>query len=718
MSNRMELRGRVAALVLCAIMFCLTAAASAAQAQTADLSNIKYPRLNEIEIPKVETVTLRNGMVLMMIEDNELPLVKMKALVRVGTIYEPRDCRGVVELMGQTWRTGGTASMSGDQIDEVLEALGSSVESSLDKTAGTLSANSLTENFDKTLSIFADILMGPKFSEDKIDLAKTRMRSAIARRNDEPMGLLMREYPKLVYGADSPYARQIEYADVDKLSRKDLLDFHTRYVHPNALILGVWGDFKASDMKKKLERTFAGWKPATINYPEVPEVDMTLTPSVNYIEKTDIDQCFVLMGHLCMRLDDPDYPSFYIMSDILGSSWASRIFNKVRTEKGLAYAVGGGLMSRFDHPGAFYAFASTKFSSTYEATSTMIEEVRKITEAEVTDEELARSKEAYLNSFAFQFDSVGKILERLMTYKYYGYPEDFLQRTRTAIEKVTREDVLKVAKNRLHPDRLIILAVGDASQFEKPLASFGAVNSIDITIPEPAEAIPQATQATAERGKEILDKAVAAMGGAKRLASVERFSCDFKATVSTPGGELSLNATLALAYPDRLRLDLQTPMGAMVQVLNKDKGWMSTAQGVLELQGSQVDELKKQLQFDPIHVFKALASGSAQAQYLGEVELDSLTVSDLFVTLEDGATLHLYVRPSDYMVVGSMRRAVTPEGPTEITEVFSDFREVAGIVVSFASVQKTPTKTISSVATSEVRINPPLEKRIFERPSE
>ena len=691
-------------------------AIGAAFAIAADVSDIKYPKLNEIQMPKVEKITLKNGMVLMLVEDHELPLVKMRALVRAGTIYEPKDRRGLSELMGEAWRTGGTTSKSGDEIDETLEAMGSSVEGSVGATAANLTANSLVENFDKTLAVFVDVLEHPAFSEDKIELAKTHMRSSIARRNDEPMGILMREYPKLVYGSDSPYARQCEYADVDRLSRNDLLGFHGRYFHPNAVILGVYGDFKTAEMRKKLENAFAGWAAAKIEYPVVAEVDMTLVPSVNYIEKTDINQCFILLGHMGMRLDDPDYPSFYVMSDILGGGWTSRIFKKVRTEKGLAYAAGGGLMVEFDHPGPLYTFSSTKFASAHEVITTMLDEIRNITETEVTDKELELSKNAYLNSFAFQFDSIGKILERLMIYHYYGYPEDFLQKTRAAIEKVTKEDVLGVAKKRLHPDKMIILAVGDAGKFDKPLSTLGTVNTIDITIPEPKEALPEATQASADKAKEIVSKTVAAAGGAEKILAVKNVTNSFKATVSTPGGDMALDAKIVLAYPDRLRLDIMTPMGAMAQVLNRDKAWMSSPEGVIDLKGSQADELKKQVQFDQLSLLKALAGGTAGTQYLGEVQLDGKKVFDVLVTLGEDAVVHIYVDPSDHMIVANMRKVFPMEGPTDVTEVFSDFRDVDGVRMSFASVQRTPTKTISSTKVTEIKINPPLDPGVFEKP--
>ncbi|MFH0778744.1 MAG: pitrilysin family protein [Candidatus Eisenbacteria bacterium] len=710
MSRRRQLTRLVAVLLFATLVPCVVLGSAE------DLEKLSFPKLRDIKMPQVTEVSLKNGMTLMLVEDHELPVIQMRALVRAGKVYEPKDLNGLAELMGSAWRTGGTTSKTGDEIDELLESIGAKIEGSVEESSAELYANTLKENFDRVLGLFVDFLVGPAFREDKIDLARTQMRSSISRRNDEPMSILMREYQKLVYGTESPYARQVEYDDVDKLQRQHLLDFHRKYFHPNAVILGVWGDFKTSDMKKKIQTAFAAWSTTNITYPELPVVDVTPEPSVNYAEKKDIEQCFVLMGHIGMRLDDPDYPAFYVMSDILGGGWTSRLFKKVRSELGLAYAVGGGLLAGYDHPGPVYIFASTKFASTHQAISAMREEVSKITQSEVADNELSLAKESYLNSFAFQFDSVGKILNRLMTYKYYGYPTDFLQKTRAAIEKVSKEDVLRVAKKRLLPEKLTLLAVGDASQFDKPLSSFGTVRVVDITIPQPSEDIPEPGEASEQSGIEVMNAALNAMGGKEKVMSVGSVKSVFDVSVSTPGGELSIQMDMTFVHPDRVHIDMQTPMGPVTQVLNRNKGWMRTSQGVIDLQGSQIEELLNQVQFDVLSLFRAFAEGSANPQLLGENDFEGRKVFDVLLTTASGGTVHLYIDTDNYSVAGNLRRASTMEGPQEVTEVFSDIRDVQGLKVSFASVQRAGQKQISATVHKQLKLNPKVDPAIFERP--
>jgi len=460
-------------------------AASCSQKYAADYKQLKYAKLGQIEIPQVRRVTLANGMQVFLLEDHELPLVSLSALIRTGSVYEPADKIGLAAVTGTVMRTGGTTSKTGDQIDEQLEQIAASVETGIGPNVGGASMSVLKEDVDTGLSILADVLMNPAFAEDKIELAKITHRSSIARRNDFPFSIAFREYTKLIYGPESVYARHTEYATIDNITRDDLIAFHKRFFHPNNTTLAVWGDFDTEQMIKKIEQAFKAWQKADVTPAAVPQVKYEFRPTVNVIQKQDMNQSCICLGHIGGMMNDPDYFALVVMNEILGGSFTSRLFKNVRSRMGLAYAVFGVYSADYDHPGVFYVGCQTKSKSTAQATRAMSEEVRKITEAEVTDEELALAKEGYLNSFVFNFDSKAEIVRRLMIYQYFGYPEDFLQKTKENVEKVTKADVLRVARKHLQPDKMQILAVGRPQDFDEPLSVFGQVREIDITIPSP-----------------------------------------------------------------------------------------------------------------------------------------------------------------------------------------------------------------------------------------
>jgi predicted Zn-dependent peptidase len=251
------------------------------------------------------------------------------------------------------------------------------------------------------------------------------------------------------------------------------------------MMLGVWGDFDSDEMITKIEEAFRGWEKVDFEFPQVPEVEYEFTQTVNVIRKDDVNQSNIYLGHIGGLRNNPDYFALILMNRILGSGFTSRLFKNVRSRKGLAYSVFGIYSANYDFPGIFYVGCQTKSQATVKAIRAMKEEVVKMTEALVTDEELALAKDSYLNSFVFNFDTRGEIVNRIMTYAYYGYPLDFLQRTKESIEKVTKQDILRVAQKHLRPQQTQILAVGRPQDFDEPLSVFGDVRKIDITIPPP-----------------------------------------------------------------------------------------------------------------------------------------------------------------------------------------------------------------------------------------
>jgi len=457
------------------------------QSHVRDYNKLKYPKLGSIEIPHVERVTLPNGMRLFLLEDHELPLINISARIRTGSIYEPPDKIGLASITGEVMRTGGTASKTGDELDEQLERMAASVETGIGLNSGYASVSVLKEDIDKGLSVLADVLMNPAFREDKIQLSKMQHKSMIARRNDDVGEIANREFDKLIYGPGSAYARHEEYATIDGITRDDLIAFHKKFFGPNNMMLALCGDFDTKQMIAKIEKAFEGWRKVDLNLPGVPQVKYEFRKTVNQIRKDDVNQSNIYLGHIGGLMNDPDYFSLLVMNKILGGGFTGRLFKNVRSREGLAYSVFGVYSADFDHPGVFYVGCQTKSQSTVYAIRAMLKEVEKIRESEVTDEELALAKDSFLNSFVFNFDTKGEIVSRLMTYEYFGYPADFLQKTKENVEKVTKADVLRVAKKHLDPGNVQILAVGRPDDFDQPLSTLGKVNEIDITIPEPAK---------------------------------------------------------------------------------------------------------------------------------------------------------------------------------------------------------------------------------------
>lgn len=441
-------------------------------------SRLKFEQL-KFDPPDTEMVLLNNGIILHILQDKELPVIDMVAVVRTGSIYEPADKTGLADITGRVMRSGGTVNMTGEEINEILEFIAGSVEVGIDRDSGTASMSVMKKDIDTGLKIFADILMNPVFREDKLELEKQKAIEAIRRQNDDPSNIARREFRKVVYG-NHPYGRSPTIDAIDRIKRDDLVQFHKKYFHPNNVIMGIAGDFDKEEMINKIEEIFKDWKPEYIDFPDVPKIKEAFEKSVNLAFK-DTNQSVIRMGHLGIRQNNPDYYAVMVMDDILGGgSFTSRLVKEVRSDRGLAYSVWSVFAAGKLDLGIFAAGCETKSESTYEVITLMQSIMEGMRNSPVSDEELQIAKDSIINSFIFGFTSNMQVVSQRINIQYYNLPEDYLEKYRENIAKVTKEDVLRVAKKYLHSDKLAIVVVGDEKKFDKPLSELGEVKNIKL----------------------------------------------------------------------------------------------------------------------------------------------------------------------------------------------------------------------------------------------
>ncbi|BAY44647.1 processing proteinase [Scytonema sp. HK-05] len=447
-------------------------------------TELQLPPLPQVKLPKYERYVLNNGMVVYLMEDHELPLVGGSAMVRTGERFEPNDKVGLAELTGIVMRSGGTQKHTPDQLNEILEQRAASVEAGIGETAGNTSFEALTEDLETVFGLFAEVLREPVFAPEKLDLAKTQLRGAIARRNDDPDGIANREFEKLIYGKDSPYARTEEYATLNNISREDLVKFKEQYFYPNNVILGIVGDFDAKKMRSLIQAKLGDWKPnPKLAKPQLPKVSQDKIGGVFVVNQPQLTQSSVLIGHLGGQFNSPDYPALDVLNGVL-NGFGGRLFNEVRSRQGLAYSVYGSWSPRHDYPGMFVAGGQTRSDATVQFVKALQTEIKRIQAQPVTAQELAFAKESTLNSFVFNFEDPGQTLSRLMRYEYYGYPSDFLFRYQRAVQATTAADVQRVARKYLKPENLVTLVVGNQAAINPPLTQLATqVTVLDVTIP-------------------------------------------------------------------------------------------------------------------------------------------------------------------------------------------------------------------------------------------
>jgi predicted Zn-dependent peptidase len=413
-----------------------------------------------------------------LLEDHELPIVNMTALIAAGSIYDPPEMIALAGLTGELVRSGGTEALKPDALDAELEFMASSIESGIGEDMGSLSMSTLTKNLNRTLELYADVLMKPGFEQSRVDLAKNSTIDAIRRQNDDPKGIAEREFKRAIY-EKHPLGRVATIESVNLINRQAMIDLHRKYFTPKEMILAVSGDFNRKELLTKLEQLFGDWQPKETQIPTVKVPEMNAAKQV-LLAKKQVSQSVIRMGHLGLEKNNPDQYAVRVMDYILGGGFTSRLMQQIRSDRGLAYHAS----SRYDigrrFPGIFQAQTETKAESTVEVINLINDIISGMTKELVSEEELNQAKESIINSFIFGFAQANSIVTQQARLDYYDFPAGYLENFRDNIAKVSREDVLRAAKKYLHPEALTIMVVGDDKKFDQSLATVGTVKEIKL----------------------------------------------------------------------------------------------------------------------------------------------------------------------------------------------------------------------------------------------
>jgi zinc protease len=684
-------------------------------AQVQSYKDIKTPPLHPLKIEQPKRIQLANGMVIFLIEDHELPLIRGSATIRGGARDVAADKTGLASILGESWRTGGTETKTGDQLDDLLEARAARLETSAGDDSTTVNFNLLKGDFDFVFPLFVDLLQHPAFRQEKIDLAKTRLNTTISRRNDDPMGITGRESNRLAYGAESVYARQAEYATVAAVTRDDLLAFHNRFVHPNNIILGLVGDFDSVAMEKKLRAAFESWPQGPQASRVAPSDIHPAKPGVYFIGKDDVTQSNIAIVGPGIVRNNPDYYAIVVMNEIFGGGFSSRLLNEIRSNRGLAYAVGGGVSAPWDHPGIFRTSMGTKGNTTIESVNALRGEINKLVEKPITPEEVSDAKESILNAFVFTFDSKGKLLNQQVLLEFYGYPADYFQRYAANIEKVTPADVERAAKKYINPNQLAVLVVGKEKDFEKPLSSLGEVQKIDVTIPEPGQkpggAKAAAPASSNAEGVALAKKVRDFIGGQAKIDAVQATHATGTMTAKMGDQMMDLEIDRITKYPDMFRNVTKTPMGEMTMVSTPEASFMIGPMGTQDMPSSQSAAQRSDARLDLLTVLKNIDKPGytftvTGAEKVGDVNAQVLEVST------GTSTMKWYVDPA----TGRLLRKVSQGRQGEVVTDYTEWKTFGGINFPVAFTATIGGQQTGGGKLTNVEVNPTIDPKLFEKP--
>jgi zinc protease len=405
---------------------------------------------------------LSNGVVAFVVEDHELPLASLSVTVRTGSYLDPRDKIGLASLTGSQIRAGGTITTSAADFDEEAAFLAAQIGSGIGATSGSASMNCLIKDLAVCLDMFFDMLRNPGFDADRLELAKSQAIQGMERRNDATASIQGREFSRLMRGDGHFTTAPSTRASIEAITRDDLVAFHQRYFHPGNFLFAASGDIDTTEILAELERRMDGWVASGEEVPPVPAPEFMPEPGLYLVNKPEVNQGRVAIGHLGIQRENDDRYKVLVMNDILGGGgFSARLLTRIRSDEGLAYSASSSYRAGTYYSGIFQAGFQSRSETVARAVAIVLEEIDRIRTEPVTEEELTNSINYFVETFSRNFSSAGSTAGLFASDEYTDRDPSYLAAYRDNIAAVTAEDVLEVAQEYLHPEQLVILVVGD-----------------------------------------------------------------------------------------------------------------------------------------------------------------------------------------------------------------------------------------------------------------
>jgi zinc protease len=445
--------------ILCATL--VSAPARSSDPMVAELTKQKLPPIAE---PDVKITGLSNGATVYYLKNDELPLFKMETVFELGSIYDGEDWRGMAEFFMSAWRSGGATGMSAREVDEKTEFYAAHLTASAGGDLSSFAVECLQKDMDPVLDIYFKLVQEPAFETERIEIMRKGALNSIKRRNEEPMSIAAREFKQSLYGEHSPHAWMSTPETIVKIDRTALENYYDANVSTGRMWIVASSPLEFDDFLKLMEKRLGGWKRDLPRKAYPTKIEKTWLPSVEFIQKEG-NQSAIVMGHYGEKRFNPDKYKLLLADEILGgSTFGSKLGDRIRTELGLAYGVASSFEFSTDY-GRFAMETRTKSESTVRT----VEEMRKIladmvVNEHVTEDELKLARERILNRLVFEYADPFNVVSSQFRYDYYGYPPHYLAVFQKEVEAVTLDQIKDALAKYYFPDKLKVLIVGDRSK--------------------------------------------------------------------------------------------------------------------------------------------------------------------------------------------------------------------------------------------------------------
>ena len=406
---------------------------------------------------------LPNGLTVLHSENHNLPIVMVTLMIKAGQRYEPGEKAGLANLSAELL-TEGTKNRSSREISGEIDFIGASLNASAGNDFTTITLSVLKKDVDKGFELFSDILLNATFPQAEIDRKREMIKGSLRQQEEDPSFLAGRAFKKEVFG-EHPYGRLIEGSTdtLDTITKDDLVAFYAGFFLPNNAILSIAGDLTSDELDSVMKKYLGAWKKADLPLISRADIDGKKAKSIIKIDR-DLTQANIIVGHLGISRENPDYYAVSVMNYLLGGGgFSSRLMQSVRDKMGLAYDVHS-FFSAYKEEGSFQIGVQTKNESANVALDEIFKQIERIRSEKVSDEELSDAKAYLTGSFPRRLDTSRKIADFFASVEFYGLGADYIEKYPSYINSVTKEDVLRVAKKYLNTEHYVLVVVANQKQ--------------------------------------------------------------------------------------------------------------------------------------------------------------------------------------------------------------------------------------------------------------
>lgn len=722
----------------CALLVVAAAGAAPAAAQVTSWPGERPPRplaARDVRFPAYEIKALANGLRVVAVPHHEQPAVSLRLLVAAGGAHDPAGKPGVANLAASLLDQG-TRSRSAQAIATAIDNLGGALGVGAGTDLTFVNAVVLKEDLDFVLDLVADVARNPAFSPEEIDRQRQQLLSGLQVSYEDPGYIAGVVFDRLVYGFH-PYGRPSSGTpeSIRAITREDLVSFHATYFAPNNAILAIVGDVTPEEAFAGAERAFGDWTRAGVSLPGFGDPPPP-TRRVVVVDRPGAVQTEIRVGHLGVPRKNPDYMSLNLAIKILGGEGANRLHRVLRSERGLTYGASADFET-LQQSGDIVAETNTRSETTGEVLRLIVDEVWRLRRERVNRAELEGAQAYLAGSFPLTIETPSAIALQVLNALFYGLDlqelEDFPER----VNAVTPADVQRVAERYLKPDRLSIVLVGDADRFVSQLRGAGfaeyervALADLDLDVadlkrssrprPNPGSGAGAPARATTEgdtRGRELVDRAIAASGGLDRLRAFRTVRAVATTTLNTPQGEMEVETVTYIQFPNRYRVEAALPAGTVVQVYAGDQAWLRDPGGVRDAPRQLRDDLRASVNRELVPLLLRVHDGAAEARAL-PADAAARRPPSVEITGPDAEPVTLRFDPDSGHVVSQEYQVRGPDGSPEVVTVeFSDYRDVEGVQVPFSAVLSRQGSVVMERDVKVFEVNVKFDPALFTKPS-